>query len=108
MASKRTNLKAGAKRARTAKRVSKRGTSAAAGRTFASKLSKSAGSGRSVAPRSGRRTAKRGTRRDVPVSRDRDPRSTLEIWKSMGFIGCLEGPSDLSTNPKYMEGFGAS
>ena len=21
-------------------------------------------------------------------------------------IGCVEGPSDLSTNPKYMEGFG--
>ncbi len=26
-----------------------------------------------------------------------------------GLIGCLEGtPSDLSTNPKYMEGFGES
>jgi len=24
------------------------------------------------------------------------------------FIGCLEGPGDLSTNPKYMEGFGES
>jgi hypothetical protein len=27
----------------------------------------------------------------------------------LGLIGCLEGgPSDLSKNPKYMEGFGAS
>jgi hypothetical protein len=26
-----------------------------------------------------------------------------------GLIGCIEdGPSDLSTNPKYMEGFGKS
>ena len=24
------------------------------------------------------------------------------------FAGCLSGPSDLSTNPKYMEGFGES
>ena len=23
------------------------------------------------------------------------------------WIGCVEGPGDLSTNPKYMEGFGA-
>lgn len=22
------------------------------------------------------------------------------------FVGCFEGPGDLSTNPKYMEGFG--
>ena len=22
------------------------------------------------------------------------------------FIGCVEGPGDLSTNPKYMEGYG--
>lgn len=24
------------------------------------------------------------------------------------FIGCVEGPGDLSTNPKYMEGYGQS
>lgn len=24
------------------------------------------------------------------------------------FIGCAEGPGDLSTNPKYMEGYGES
>ena len=24
------------------------------------------------------------------------------------FIGCLEGPGDLSTNPKYMDGYGQS
>lgn len=31
-------------------------------------------------------------------------------WSRLGFIGCVKGgldsPTDLSTNPKYMEGFG--
>ena len=30
-------------------------------------------------------------------------------WSQLGFIGCIDDPnlpSDLSTNPKYMEGFG--
>lgn len=26
----------------------------------------------------------------------------------LGFLGCVEGPADLSTNPAYMEGFGES
>ena len=32
-----------------------------------------------------------------------------EIMDEAGLIGCIEdAPSDLSTNPKYMEGFGKS
>ena len=32
------------------------------------------------------------------------PISALELAGDL--VGCAEGPSDLSTNPKYMEGFG--
>jgi hypothetical protein len=33
--------------------------------------------------------------------------SAYDIAKKMGLIGCAKGlPSDLSTNPAYMEGFG--
>lgn len=35
------------------------------------------------------------------------PSSSLyEALDSLGAIGCFEGPGDLSTNPKHMEGFG--
>ena len=34
-------------------------------------------------------------------------RSLYDALKERGIIGCItDGPSDLSTNPKYMEGFG--
>jgi len=33
------------------------------------------------------------------------PMSALELAGDL--VGCCEGPGDLSTNPKYMEGFGA-
>jgi Ribbon-helix-helix protein, copG family len=32
------------------------------------------------------------------------PVSALELAGNL--VGCVEGPGDLSTNPKYMEGFG--
>jgi hypothetical protein len=32
------------------------------------------------------------------------PGSFLELAKD--FVGCAEGPEDLSTNPDYLEGFG--
>jgi hypothetical protein len=32
------------------------------------------------------------------------PGSALEA--ALPWIGCVEGPGDLATNPKYMEGFG--
>jgi Arc/MetJ-type ribon-helix-helix transcriptional regulator len=32
------------------------------------------------------------------------PASALEA--AGPYVGCAEGPGDLSTNPKYMEGFG--
>ncbi len=34
----------------------------------------------------------------------RRPLSALEFAGDL--VGCVEGPGDLSTNPKYMEGFG--
>lgn len=34
------------------------------------------------------------------------PRTAYEAFAAVGAIGCFEGPPDLSTNPKYMEGFG--
>lgn len=35
-----------------------------------------------------------------------DGSSTSFLEAASEFAGCLEGPGDLSTNPKYMEGFG--
>ena len=35
---------------------------------------------------------------------DAEPRSAYDDWKHV--IGIVEGPPDLSTNPKYMKGFG--
>ena len=32
------------------------------------------------------------------------PLSVLDVAGDL--VGCAEGPADLSTNPKYMEGFG--
>jgi predicted DNA-binding protein len=33
--------------------------------------------------------------------------TAYDVFKRAGLIGCSKGlPSDLSTNPKYMEGFG--
>jgi Arc/MetJ-type ribon-helix-helix transcriptional regulator len=32
------------------------------------------------------------------------PLSVLELAGDL--VGCVEGPGDLSTNPKYMDGFG--
>jgi Arc/MetJ-type ribon-helix-helix transcriptional regulator len=32
------------------------------------------------------------------------PLSALELAGDL--VGCVEGPGDLSTNPKYLEGFG--
>ena len=31
----------------------------------------------------------------------------LLLKKALSYAGTLEGPPDLSTNPKYMEGFGS-
>ncbi|MFO0898509.1 MAG: hypothetical protein U0836_13895 [Pirellulales bacterium] len=47
-----------------------------------------------IAPRSGALTAANGE-------------TFFEAASRLGFIGCIDdGPADLSTNPKYMEGFG--
>jgi hypothetical protein len=35
------------------------------------------------------------------------PRTAYDVAKEAGLIGCLKGaPIDLSTNPRYFEGFG--
>jgi hypothetical protein len=36
-------------------------------------------------------------------------KSAYELLNEAGLIGCIEGgPTDVSSNPKYMEGFGES
>ena len=35
-----------------------------------------------------------------------DQRSLLDDLHDYGLVGCFKGPTDLATNPKYMEGFG--
>ena len=35
-------------------------------------------------------------------------KNLLEALEAVGAVGCFDGPSDLSTNPKYMEGFGTN
>ena len=40
---------------------------------------------------------------------ERRQESFYDVARRLGFIGSLDGgPPDLSTNPKYMEGFGKS
>jgi hypothetical protein len=35
------------------------------------------------------------------------PEKTLyDVLSERGILGCFDGPTDLSTNPKHMEGFG--
>ena len=49
--------------------------------------------------------ALRAYRPSLPSAEDSE--SFYDVAARLGLIGCLEGgPSDLSTNPKYMEGFG--
>ena len=33
-------------------------------------------------------------------------KSLHDVLSERGMLGCFEGPTDLSTNPKHMEGFG--
>jgi hypothetical protein len=35
-------------------------------------------------------------------------RTLFDVLTERGILGCFEGPTDLSTNPKHMEGFGES
>lgn len=32
--------------------------------------------------------------------------SLYDVLSERGMLGCFEGPTDLATNPKHMEGFG--
>ncbi|MFO0789549.1 MAG: hypothetical protein U0805_08825 [Pirellulales bacterium] len=33
-------------------------------------------------------------------------KSLFDVLSERGILGCFDGPTDLSTNPKHMEGFG--
>jgi hypothetical protein len=45
--------------------------------------------------------------RATPPCEHTQEESAYDAFKRAGLIGCIkDGPSDLSTNPKYMEGFG--
>jgi hypothetical protein len=35
-------------------------------------------------------------------------KSLYDVLTERGILGCFDGPTDLSTNPKHMEGFGES
>jgi hypothetical protein len=35
-------------------------------------------------------------------------KSLFDVLTERGILGCFDGPTDLSTNPKHMEGFGES
>lgn len=35
-------------------------------------------------------------------------KTLFEVLSERGILGCFDGPTDLSTNPKHMEGFGES
>ena len=35
-------------------------------------------------------------------------KSLYDVLSERGILGCFDGPTDLSTNPKHMEGFGES
>jgi predicted DNA-binding protein len=44
---------------------------------------------------------------EAHVSRAHGRESAYDVAKRLGLVGCAKGlPPDLSTNPKYMEGFG--
>ena len=41
------------------------------------------------------------------IDRNQPETTCYDVFKKAGVIGCVKGgPKDLSTNPKYMEGFG--
>lgn len=44
-------------------------------------------------------------KRDLPAKKWQPGESALTAAQE--FVGCVEGPEDLSTNKKYMEGFGS-
>ncbi len=73
-----------------------------------------------VSPKTGAEIKEAATRKRVTTSkylrdlvqsdlrRDKKKpfKSALDAMLDIGVVGCFEGPSDLSSNPKYMEGYG--
>jgi hypothetical protein len=46
--------------------------------------------------------------RDIDPNGDAREKSLYDVLTERGILGCFDGPTDLSTNPKHMEGFGES
>ena len=44
--------------------------------------------------------------RSVPETSSLRERTLFDVLTERGILGCYDGPTDLSTNPKHMEGFG--
>jgi hypothetical protein len=40
------------------------------------------------------------------VANSSTQKSLYDVLSERGMLGCFDGPTDLSTNPKHMEGFG--
>ena len=46
---------------------------------------------------------------EAHLAEEPERESAYDLAKRLGLVGCVKNaPSDLSTNPKYMEGFGKS
>ncbi len=43
---------------------------------------------------------------ELALANGKPEKSAYEILKEIGAIGCIEGPGDKSTNPKYFDDFG--
>jgi hypothetical protein len=102
-AKKRANSK------QSAKRVAKRRTSAAAGRDSQSTQRRARDVQRLRSKLESMERSLAGLRDRLDRLEDWDGRTALQVLQDIGLIGCIkDGPSDLSTNPKHMEGFGES
>lgn len=44
--------------------------------------------------------------RSAPETSSLRERTLFDVLTERGVLGCYDGPTDLSTNPKHMEGFG--
>lgn len=46
------------------------------------------------------------TEPSAPNGADLQSKTLFDVLSERGILGCFDGPTDLSTNPKHMEGFG--
>src|SRR4051794_35884574 len=43
---------------------------------------------------------------DAPIGNGAQDKSLFDVLSERGILGCFDGPTDLSSNAKHMEGFG--